>query len=106
MKTILGEERSQRDFFENEPSPGRSFDPAPHQPWALGTCRAANTIISSSVQSISSVSKSQRACSYSWVSRTGSVWRSRGIGGSASQLAPVLDSHAQPGEQQSPSLPC
>lgn len=78
----------------------------PHQPLAPGTCRAANTIISSSVQSISSVSKSQRACSYSWVSRTGSVWSSRGRGGSATQMAPVLDGHAQPHEQQIPSPPC
>ena len=46
----------------------------PGSPGLPGTCRAANTIISSSVQSISSSSRSHRACSYSCVSLTGSVW--------------------------------
>lgn len=80
MKAILGEERSQKDFFGKGPLLEGLLTLYPIIPGAPGTCRAANTIISSSVQSISSVSKSQRACSYSWVSRTGSVWSSRGWG--------------------------
>lgn len=54
--------------------------PSPGSPSPPDTCRAANTIISSSVQSVSSSSRSHRACSYSWVSRTGSVCSGGGGG--------------------------
>lgn len=42
---------------------------------SLFTCRAPKSIISSSVQSMSSSRMAQRACSYSWVRRTASYWR-------------------------------
>lgn len=49
------------------------FQPrCPHTPFP--TCRAPNSIISSSVQSISSSRMAQRACSYSCVRRTASYY--------------------------------
>ena len=43
----------------------------------FATCRAPNSIISSSVQSMSSSRMAQRACSYSWVRRTTSYCTDR-----------------------------
>ena len=63
------------EFPLEDPALGLACTQPPGAPGLPSTCRAANTIISSSVQSISSSSRSHRACSYNWVSRTGSVWR-------------------------------